>query len=100
VVNLPACDIAVKDRSGAGAAFLAGLLVALLDRMAPQGEGAAAPQEGERRLDLRRLTIGDVAEIFDWANASGALATTRRGALAGLPGRSTVLRLIKGRRSG
>jgi fructokinase len=100
VVNLPACDIAVKDRSGAGAAFMAGLLVALLDRMAPRGEGAEAAQGGERRLDLRRLTIGDVAEILDWANASGALATTRRGALAGLPGRSTVLRLIKGRRSG
>jgi fructokinase len=100
VVNLPACEIAVKDRSGAGAAFLAGLLVALLDRLAPQEDGAGAPGAGERRLDLRRLTIGDVAEIFDWANASGALATTRRGALAGLPGRSTVLRLIKGRRSG
>ncbi len=91
VVHVPACDLPVKDRTGAGGAFLAGLLVALLDHLAP-----GAPDAGP--LDLGRLQVGDMAEIFAWANASGALATTRRGALAGLPARTTVLRLVKGQR--
>jgi fructokinase len=95
VVHLPTFEAPVKDRSGAGDAFLAGLLVALLDRLALSG--GDAPEAGAR-LDVGALAVSDLAEIFTWANASGALATTRRGAMAGLPGRNTVLRLVKGRR--
>ncbi|HUS15719.1 MAG TPA: PfkB family carbohydrate kinase [Chloroflexia bacterium] len=97
VAHEAACDISVKDRTGAGDAFLAGLLVALLDHLAPlpaRGEPTAAPEH----LDLGNLTLADVADIFTWANASGALATTRRGTMAALPARNTVLRLIHGRR--
>jgi fructokinase len=94
VVHLPTFEAPVKDRSGAGDAFLAGLLVALLDRLAPpNGETPAGA-----RLDVGALAVSDLAEIFTWANASGALATTRRGTMAGLPVRNTVLRLVKGRR--
>ncbi|MGI8586845.1 MAG: carbohydrate kinase family protein [Chloroflexia bacterium] len=83
ITHLAACDILAKDRSGAGEAFMAGLLVALLDR----------------GMDLSSLTLDDMAAVFAWANASGALATTRRGAMAALPGRSSVLRLVKGGRA-
>ncbi|HMA37582.1 MAG TPA: carbohydrate kinase [Chloroflexia bacterium] len=92
VAHRAACAIPVKDRTGAGEAFLAGLLVALLDRLAPDPDAAG-------HLDLGRLTIADIAAIFAWANASGALATTRRGAITALPGRTTVLRLLKGGRA-
>ncbi len=110
VAHLAACDVAVKDRTGAGDAFLAGLLVAVLDRLAPSdasagvtGSAAIAAQHAalgtqHLPLDLTLLTLADVALCFTWANASGALATTRQGAIAGLPGRSNVLRLIKGSR--
>jgi fructokinase len=97
VGHVAACDITVRDRSGAGAAFLAGLLVALLDRQVPLPAHHTLPDPAAR-LDLGRLALDDVATVFAWANASGALATTRRGGLAALPGRNTVLRLIKGGR--
>jgi len=106
VTHLAACDVAVKDRTGAGDAFFAGLLVAVLDRLAPAtnsspvtGDPQSAIRNPQSALDLSRLSLADVAVCFTWANASGALATTRQGAIAGLPARSNVLRLIKGQRT-
>ena len=98
VTHLAACDVAVKDRTGAGDAFFAGLLVAVLDRLAPAAGDASPAAPPNAALDLNHLTLADVAICFTWANASGALATTRQGAIAGLPARSNVLRLIKGQR--
>ena len=96
--HLPACDIAGEGPQRRGRRF-PGRAAGGAAR--PPGAGCGAGRGGRRawaRLDLGRLDVDAVAEIFAWANASGALATTRRGALAALPGRNTVLRLIKGRR--
>jgi fructokinase len=99
--HLAACDVGVRDRLGAGDAFLAGLLVALLDHLAPmEGQSSVASRQSpvdtshsavrtpHSALDLGRLTLDDVAACFAWANASGAAATTRAGAIAGLPARA------------
>jgi ribokinase len=65
----PAFDVEPVDTTAAGDAFLAGLAVAL-------AEG--------RMLD----------EAVQWANAAGALATTKLGAQTSLPSRQTVEQLL------
>jgi fructokinase len=67
-VEHPGHDVEAVDPTGAGDAFLAGLVVGLLD-------GA------------------DLADAVDVAAAVGALATTGRGAMAALPDREAVATL-------
>lgn len=65
------------DATGAGDAFMAGLISGLL--------GARAFPQTPPELD----------ELFRFANAVGALTTTGRGAIASLPTREAVLALMK-----
>ena len=58
-------DVTVKDSTGAGDTFTAAFIAGL--------------REG-----------GDIAEVLKLANASGALATTQRGAIAAIPNRGRV----------
>jgi fructokinase len=60
------------DTTGAGDAFMGAALNQILRR----GLGAA---------DLDTLKAGDLEEICTFANAAGALATTKRGAITSLP---------------
>lgn len=62
----PGFDVAVEDPTGAGDTFTAAFI------------------RGLRREDIT------VAEALELANASGALATTRRGAIAAIPDRESV----------
>lgn len=74
------------DTTGAGDGFVAGLLVGILDdkRLWDGLSGC-----GElRRADLERM--------LRFANAVGALTTTRRGAIPALPTRDQVLELLEG----
>jgi fructokinase len=63
------------DTTGAGDAFLAGLLHGLLEH----------PDDWREHL----------AEILHFANAVGALTTTKRGAIPALPSRKKVRELAK-----
>jgi fructokinase len=75
--HLPGYDVDTVDTTGAGDAFVAGLLAGLLEN-----EGAWA-SEAELRQVLR------------FANACGALATTKRGAIPALPNRAEALALLE-----
>jgi fructokinase len=61
------------DTTGAGDAFMAGLLTGLL----------------EHALESEP-TIGELVDILRFANAAGALAVTRRGAIPALPTRAEI----------
>lgn len=75
--EVPGFKVAAVDTTGAGDAFMAGLIAGLLtSNEAAQGE---VPQEAAR-LDA----------ICRFANAAGALTTTGRGAIPSLPTRAAV----------
>ncbi|MCB9946744.1 MAG: fructokinase [Rhodospirillaceae bacterium] len=71
--DLPGFAVEAVDATGAGDAFVAGLLAGLL----------ADPTVSEDEARLR--------ELCRFANAAGALATTGRGAIPALPDRARVL---------
>ena len=74
---VPGLPVAAIDTTGAGDAFMAGLLAGLLDLFPdPYGDGAA--------LD----------RVCRTANAAGALATTKRGAIPAMPDRAELARLL------
>lgn len=68
-VDLPGFDVDVVETTGAGDAFLAGSIVGLRE-------------------------TGSLESAIRFANAVGALATTEAGAMAGLPDREAVERLL------
>lgn len=70
-------DVPVEETTGCGDAFVAAMLVQLLEAM----EAGAEPGE----LDYDRLL-----RIFTFANAAGALTATAKGAIPSLPPRSEV----------
>jgi fructokinase len=76
------------DPTGAGDAFLAGLLVRLLE----------VEKAHIARLDLTEVPADEMHQILRFANATGALTTTQRGAMSGLPSRRAVQRVLEGRR--
>ncbi len=65
----PTYDVVVVDTTGAGDAFWGAFLYQILSR----------------NLDLSQLSDTDIQEILYFANASGALTTTARGAIPALP---------------
>lgn len=67
--HVPTYDVAVADTTGAGDAFLGGLLfrAARLD------------------VPLRSLGVRDVRELVEFANAVGSLCATKRGAIPAMP---------------
>jgi len=77
-VNVPGFDVVSVDTTGAGDAFVAGMLVSLLERPDDHTDPAA------------------LGEMLRFANACGALATTQRGAIPALPARAAVEQLVAG----
>ena len=74
--KVPSFSVVPVDTTGAGDAFMAGLLTGLL-------EHPDEPLTSERLYTMCRF-----------ANAAGALATTMRGGIPGLPSRAAVTALI------
>lgn len=73
---IPSFKVSPIDTTGAGDAFFGGVLFGL-DRLG------------------RKPTLSDLQDIFEFANACGALNTLKRGAIDGLPSYNTVKNFIK-----
>ncbi|WP_172198909.1 PfkB family carbohydrate kinase [Saccharibacillus qingshengii] len=80
--NAPGFTVDAQDTTGAGDAFVGGLLLHLL-------ECGANPANLTAVLDEHH------AEILRFANASGALTTTNKGAISALPERAAVEALMQ-----
>jgi fructokinase len=70
--------VAAVDATGAGDAYAGALIAGLLERGAP----------GD-------LDAGQLAGLARFANAAGALTTTRKGGIPALPTREAVLELAR-----
>lgn len=70
----PTFDVKTIDTTGAGDAFLGGILYSIL-------------QSGK---DLLNLTIQDINSYMKFANAAGSLVTTKRGAILSMPTLSQI----------
>lgn len=75
--------VQVQDTTGAGDAFVGGFLYQLLSRGAEQD-------------NLKKILMEEHEEILKFANASGALTTTGKGAIPALPSTSDVLNCMNG----
>jgi len=75
--------VKVQDTTGAGDAFIGGILFKLLENKATQA-------------NLVELFEKNYQEFLAFANASGALTTTGKGAISSLPDRETIIQLING----
>jgi fructokinase len=64
--------VGAVDATGAGDGFVAGMLVRLLNHV-------------EKPADIAQITPDAFKEIFSYANAVGALTTTKKGAIPALP---------------
>jgi fructokinase len=67
---LPAYDVKTIDTTGAGDAFLGAALFRLRDKS---------------RAELKAISTEELADIVDFANAAGSLATAKKGAIPALP---------------
>ncbi|HVX28977.1 MAG TPA: PfkB family carbohydrate kinase [Nitrolancea sp.] len=76
------------DTTGAGDAFMAGLLTGLLEHDL-EWEPAIGEWVDRRRSDVERERPG-LLDALRLANAAGALAVTRRGAIPALPTRAEI----------
>ncbi|HAQ07323.1 MAG TPA: carbohydrate kinase, partial [Bacillus bacterium] len=74
--------VTVEDTTGAGDAFIGGFLYKLL-------EAKATPQT------LVEVLSEHANDILQFANASGALTATGKGAISALPERAQIIKLIK-----
>lgn len=77
--HVPGFSVQVVDTTGAGDAFLGGILYKLLNVE-----------------NITTLTHTDMMEIVTFANAVGALTTTKKGALSSMPTLAQVQSLLKG----
>lgn len=77
--RVPAMDCKVVDTTGAGDAFVSGFLYSL----------------NESQKGLAELSAPDIAEMLRFANVSGGLATTKKGALTGLPTLAEIQAILK-----
>jgi sugar/nucleoside kinase (ribokinase family) len=75
---LPAYDVNTVDTTGAGDAFMGGILYQVL----------------EKRKSYDEYTVDDMEEMVNFANAAGSLATTKRGAIPALPSLDDVVKLM------
>ncbi|RXZ83855.1 carbohydrate kinase [Paenibacillaceae bacterium] len=81
--SFPGHPTNVVETTGAGDAFVAGLLAKLLERRARTGQFELAVDD-------------ELVEAIRFANASGALATTKVGAIPAMPAHADVQRLLEG----
>ena len=72
----------VQDTTGAGDAFIGGFLYMLLEK-------------GVRQQNLEEVLHEYHKEILTYANASGALTTTGKGAISSLPTKENILQLMQ-----
>ncbi|MGE5605739.1 MAG: carbohydrate kinase family protein, partial [Bacteroidota bacterium] len=78
--RVSAYDVKVVDTTGAGDAFLGGLLYWL---------------SGMSLQEICRLEMAQFRSIVEFANATGALATTKKGAIPAMPTLEQVNRCLK-----
>lgn len=78
----PGFSVTVQDTTGAGDAFIGGFLYMLLD-------SNVTPTNLVKTLNI------NAREILPFANASGALTATGKGAISALPEKAQVLQLIE-----
>jgi fructokinase len=76
-------SVSVQDTTGAGDAFIGGFLYKLLEK------NASVTQ-------LTKILKDENQDILSYANASGALTTTGKGAISALPTKEDIYQLIKG----
>lgn len=74
--------VEVQDTTGAGDAFIGGVLYQLLDQQADQNNIAAILEDSHQ-------------QILAFANASGAITTTGKGAISALPEKENINQLIE-----
>ncbi len=84
--RVPGFTVATVDTTGAGDGFVAGLWAGILDDK-HLFDGVSG------RAELRQANL---EKMLRFANAVGALTTTRRGAIPALPTRDQVSKLLKG----
>lgn len=77
----PGYTVEVQDTTGAGDAFMGGLLYKLLEA-------------GAHPMNLLQILSNQHMEILQFANASGALTAAGKGAISALPSKKQVLELI------
>lgn len=82
---VPGFSVRTVDTTGAGDAFVAGMLSGILARTV----------SGQRLAELGAATLDG---LFCFANACGALATTVRGAIPSLPSRRKVEQFLRNKR--
>lgn len=89
-VNVAGFRVSAVDTTGAGDAFMAGLLTGLI------GKSGETEMPGCQRTSLREsiddLDVAEWREILSLANLVGALCTQRKGAIPGLPSREDIAR--------
>jgi len=78
--RLDTYDVNVVDTTGAGDAFLGGILF----KMA-----------GKKREDIVRMSKAEIEKMTDFANAVGALTTTKKGAIPAVPSLEEVLSCMR-----
>ncbi len=82
--SLPAFQVPVEETTGCGDAFVAGMLVKLLEYM-------------DEDVEPGELDEAQLRDVFTFANAAGALTATEKGAIPALPSREEVEELLRDR---
>lgn len=93
---VPAFDVKVVDTTGAGDAFWGAFLFFLLEGKFK----GVSPVKGETRKKVFRgiienLSFDELSEICRYANASGSLCASGKGAIPALPSRNEIEKLIQ-----
>ena len=76
--HLPAYDVNTIDTTGAGDAFMGGILYQVI----------------EKQKSFDEYTVDDIRVMVDFANAAGSLATAKRGAIPALPSLDDIIEVL------